>query len=104
MTEQLLTRRGVCRRLEYSPYTFTYLHKGKVVNLAFSSKLHLENFTKLREKNYAMIYNNINKRFKCKVDCTFLSDFNLYQKVEKRGCYINFGGKIYTSIEDIPID
>ena len=103
-SETTLTRRGVCKQLKYSPYTFTYFHKGKFVHLAFSSKLHLEKFVELREKNHAMIYNNINKRFKFKVDCTFLSDFNLYQKVENRGCYINFGGTIYKSIDDITID
>lgn len=104
MATEVLTRRGVCKQLKYSPYTFTYFHNGKFVHLAFSSKLHLEKFVELREKNYSMIYNNINKRFKFKVDCTFLSDFNLYQKVENRGCYINFGGTIYKSIDDITID
>lgn len=103
-SEIILTRRGVCKQLKHSPYNFTYIHKGKTVTLNFSSKLHLDNFAKLRPKNHAMIYNNINKRFKFKVDCTFLSDFNLYRKIEHRGCYINFGGKVYTSIEDITID
>lgn len=103
-SEIILTRRGVCKHLKNSPYNFTYIHKGKTVTLNFSSKLHLDNFTKLRQKNHSMIYNNINKRFKFKVDCTFLSDFNLYRKIEHRGCYINFGGKVFTSIEDITID
>lgn len=103
MKDQLLTRRGICHKLAYSPYNFTYIHKGKVVTLNFSSKLHLENFVKLRQKNYSMIYNYINSRFKFKVDCTFLSDFNLYRKIETRGCYISYDGKVYTSLDDITI-
>lgn len=104
MKEQLLTRHGVCRKLAYSPYNYTYIHNGKFVNFSFSSKLHLENFTNLRKKNYAMIYNSIYKRFKFKIDCTFLSDFNLYRKIENRGCYINYDGKIYTSLENISLN
>ena len=104
MTDNLLTRRGVCHKMEYSPYNFTYIHDGKVVTFNFSSKLHLDNFTKLRRKNFAMIYNHIYKRFKFKIDCTFLSDFNLYRKIENRGCYINFDGKIYRCLDNITLD
>ena len=103
MKDQMLTRRGVCHRLECSPYTYTYSHRDKIVTLNFSSKLHLEKFAKERQKNKAMIYNHIYKRFKFKIDCTFLSDFNLYRKIENRGCYIDFGGEIYTSIDDVSI-
>lgn len=103
MTTKLLTRYGVCKQLAYSPYNFTYIHNGKVVTLNFSSKLYLENFTKNRQKNHAMIYNYIYRRFKFKLDVTFLSDFNLYRKIEKRGCYINYDGKIYTSIEQLSL-
>ena len=102
--DNILTRRGVCHKLAYSPYNYTYIHDGKVVTFNFSSKLHLDNFTKLRRKNFAMIYNHIYKRFKFKIDCTFLSDFNLYRKIENRGCYINFDGKIYRCLDNITLD
>lgn len=98
-----LTRRGVCHKLECSPYNFTYIHNGKPVTYNFSSKLHLEKFTKERKKNFAMIYNDIYKRYKFKIDCTFLSDFNLYRKIENRGCYIDFDGKILTSLDDVSL-
>lgn len=104
MTEQLLTRRGVCHRLEYSPYQYTVVKNGRVATYNFSSKLHLDNFTKLRSKNFCMIYNHIYKRFKFKIDCTFLSDFNLYKKIETRGCYINYDGKVITSLENIQLN
>lgn len=100
---KLLTRNGICRDLKHSPYTFTFEHKGKIVTLSFSSKLHLEKFTKNRQANYAMIYNNIYKRFKFKIDCRLLSDFNLYKKIENRGVYINIGDYTYTNFEDIII-
>ena len=103
MKNNLLTRNGICKQLAYSPYNFTYVHKGKVVTLNFSSKLHLKNFTENRKKNYAMLYNYIYKRFKFKVDVTFLSDFNLYRKIENRGCYINYDGKIYTSLDTLSL-
>ena len=54
-----LTRGGVCKDLTKSPFVFTYIHNGKQVNLFFSSKLHLDKFTKNRKKNYVMIYNDI---------------------------------------------
>lgn len=98
-----LTRRGVCHKLEYSPYNFTYIHKGKVVTLNFSSKLHLDNFTKLRCKNFAMIYNHIYKRFKFKMDCRLLSDCNLYNKIETRGFYIKYNNKDFLCRHNITL-
>ena len=101
--EKLLTRNGVCKKLENSPYNFTYFHDGKCVTFNFSSKLHLDNFTKNRQKNFAMIYNDINKRYKFGIDCVFLSDFNLYRKIENRGCYINYDGKIFRCLDNITL-
>ena len=101
--DKLLTRNGVCKRLEYSPYNYTYFHNDKVVTFNFSSSLHLDKFVKNRQKNWSMIYNHIYKRFKFKIDCTFLSDFNLYRKIENRGCYINFNGKILTCLDNITL-
>ena len=101
--EKLLTRNGVCKKLENSPYNFTYFHDGKRVTFNFSSKLHLEKFTKNRQANYAMIYNNIYKRFKFKIDCRLLSDFNLYKKIENRGVYIQIEDHTYTNFKDIII-
>ena len=98
-----LTRRGVAKDMSESPYVYTYIHKGTPVYLFFSSKLHLDNFTKNRDKNYSMIYNSIYKRFKFKIDCTFLSDFNLYKKIENRGCYIRFGNKVYKDLTKISL-
>ena len=94
MKNSTITRGGVCKSLPYSPYVFTYVHNGIAVNLFFSSKLHLEKFTKNRKKNYVMIYNDIYRRYKYGIDCTFLSDFNLYRKVETRGFYIKYGDNV----------
>lgn len=102
-TAKLLTRGGVCINLAYSPYNFTYFHDGNTVTFNFSSKLHLDNFNKNRKKNYAMIYNDIYKRYKFGIDCTFLSDFNLYRKVETRGCYIKYNDIIYKSYDNIKL-
>ena len=99
--EKLLTRNGVCKKLENSPYSFTYFHDGKCITLNFSSKLHLKNFIENRQKNWAMLYNHIYKRFKFKIDCVILADCNLYQKIENRGCYIKIGDHSYTDVTKI---
>ena len=98
-----LTRNGVAKDLSKSPYIFTEFINGNKLDLHFSSRLHLNRFTELRKNNYNMIYNYIYKRFKFKVDVTFLSDFNLYNKIENRGCYINYDGKIYTSLDQLSL-
>ena len=99
-----LTRNGVARDLKNSPYTFTEFNNGKTYTFYFSSKLHLHNFNKLRQKNFVMIYNYIYKRFKFKVDCQTLADFNLYKKIEHRGCYIKIDNKHYTKIDSISLN
>ena len=99
-----LTRNGVAKDLSKSPYQFTYVCKDKVVSLFFSSQLHLKNFEKNRLKNYSMIYNYINKRFKIKIDCTVLSDLNLYHKVETRGCYVTIDNTVYTDLKSISLN
>lgn len=98
-----LTRRGVCKDLKNSPYQFTYFHKDKAITLNFSSKLHLDNFTKNRQKNWSMIYNHLYKRFKFHTDCVLLSDCNLYQKIEHRGCFIKIGNQSYTDVSKIEL-
>lgn len=99
-----LTRRGVAKDLAVSPYTYTNFYKGQKVNFYFSSKLHLHNFINKREDNYKMIYNYIIKRFKFKVDCRQLSDFNLYNKIENRGFYIKLDDNVYSDRKQILID
>ena len=99
-----LTRNGVAKDLSLSPYTFTEFNNGKEYTFYFSSQLHLNNFNKLRQKNFVMIYNYIYKRFKFKVDCQTLADFNLYKKIENRGCYIKIGNKYYRKIDKISLN
>ena len=101
--EKLLTRNGVCKKLEYSPYTFTCFINGVEHTYNFSSELHLRNFRIKRENNFVMIYNDIYKRYKFRVDCQALSDCNLYNKIETRGCYIKIGNQVFTNIKDVNI-
>ena len=98
-----LTRNGVAKDITKSPYIFTEMIDGNIVNFYFSSKLHLNSFTEKRDANFNMIYNYIYKRFKFGIDCRFLSDFNLYRKIENRGCYINFNGKVYRCLDNITL-
>ena len=96
-----LTRNGVCRNLDFSPYNFTYFYKDKVITFNFSSKLHLDKFVKLRQNNWSMIYNYLYKRFKFKVDCVLLADCNLYQKIENRGFFVKIGDQVFTDVNKI---
>ena len=103
MKNPTLTRRGVSKDMLQSPYTFTYAHKDNQIVLNFSSKLHLDNFIKKRDKNYAMIYNYIIKRFKFKTDCRLLADLNLYYKIEHRGCYVKINKVVYRDLKKISL-
>ena len=90
-----LTRNGVAKDLSNSPYIFTEIINGQRLDLFFSSKLHLKNFSDRRNANYQMIYNYIYKRFKYQIDCRILADLNLYQKIETRGFYVKLNKEVY---------
>lgn len=96
-----LTRNGVAKDLSKSPYIFTEFINGERLDLYFSSKLHINRFTQLRNTNYKMIYNYIYKRFKYRVDCRLLADCNLYKKIENRGFYIKLNKEIYLCPDNI---
>lgn len=102
--EKTLTRNGVAKDLSKSPYTFTEFNNGKEYTFYFSSKLHLKKFNECRQSNFVMIYNYIYKRFKFKVDCQTLADFNLYKKIEHRGCFIKIDKKCFTRIDSISLN
>ena len=72
-----LTRNGVCRNIDFSPYNFTYFYKDKVITFNFSSKLHLDKFVKLRQNNWSMIYNYLYK---------LLTDNELLYQLKLRLC------------------
>lgn len=97
-----LTRNKICKNFKYSPYTFTYFYNDKEITLFFSSKLHLIKFINNRQDNWSMIYNYIHKRFKFKIDCVFLSDINLYRKIEKRGFLLKINKTFYYNTSKLP--
>ena len=90
-----LTRNGVAKDLAKSPYIFTEMIGNQRLDLYFSSRLHLQNFSQKRGDNYNMIYNYIYKRFKYQIDCRLLADLNLYQKIETRGFYVRLNKEVY---------
>ena len=101
---KILTRNGVCKDLSKSPYIFTETFGDKQLDFHFSSKLHLGKFVRNRYENYQMIYNHIYKRFKFKTNCKMLADCNLYKKVETRGFYIKYDGKVYSCPSSITLN
>ena len=98
-----LTRNGVAKDLSKSPYIFTEKIGNQQLDLYFSSRLHLQNFSQKRGENYNMIYNYIYKRFKYQVDCRMLADLNLYQKIENRGFYVKLNKEVYLCPDNITL-
>jgi len=77
------TRRNVYHNLEESPY----ITKFNDFKFSFSSKFYQNKF----EENLLDYINEESKNFKNKynvnINLTDLLAFNLYRKIEKRGCY-----------------
>ena len=96
-----LTRNGIAKDLAKSPYIFTEKIGNQRLDLYFSSRLHVQNFSQKRDENYNMIYNHIYKRFKYQTECRLLSELNLYQKIERRGFYVKIDKEVYTCPGDI---
>lgn len=77
------TRRNIYHNLEESPY----ITKFNDFKFSFSSKFYQNKF----EENLLDYINEESKNFKNKynvnINLTDLLAFNLYRKIEKRGCY-----------------
>lgn len=77
------TRRNVYHNLEESPY----ITKFNDFKFSFSSKFYQNKF----EESLLYYINEESKKFKNKynvnINLTDLLAFNLYRKIEKRGCY-----------------
>lgn len=78
------TRRGIYYDLEESPY----ITKFRDFRFYFSSEFYRNKFeTNLRDyiKEETL---KLKKRYKVKIDFTDILAFNLYKRIEKRGCYV----------------
>jgi hypothetical protein len=77
------TRRGIYYNLEESPY----ITKFKDFKFYFSSQFYRNKFEILLIDYINAESEKLYKRFKIDIDFSDILSFNLYRKIEKRGCY-----------------
>lgn len=95
----MLTRNGICYKLEVSPYRITI----NELTLYFSSVRHTQKFTDEWENYVNKINDSLTKRFKLKFDLFYSPIIICYSKIETRGFYIKFKGVHIKCLDDIII-
>ena len=87
-----LTRRGICKTLEYSPYFVKITYGVEELMYVFSSQLHLDKFNKKLKENRNKINYSLSKRFGFDIIENMIADISLYIKTENRGFLIKGNG------------
>lgn len=77
------TRRGIYYNLEESPYITKY----KDFKFYFSSQFYRNKFEVLLLDYIKEETDKLKKKYKVNIDFDEILSFNLYRKIEKRGCY-----------------
>lgn len=95
----MITRRGVCYKLEVSPY----VTEIDGVTYHFSSQLHLEKFKEKIQENRDTILYSLFKRFKIYYINNRLCDLVLYTRIESRGFYIEFEGEKFRCLKEVKL-
>lgn len=78
------TRNGIYYDLAKSNYKYS----DNGLTFVFSSRLHLDKFTRKVKENRQRINLSLTKRFNIDIDVSTLADIILYKKVETRGFLI----------------
>lgn len=77
------TRRNIYHDLEESPY----ITKFNNYRFSFSSKFYQNKFENELLEYIKVESDKFKKKYNAKINLTDLLAFNLYRKIEKRGCY-----------------
>ena len=77
------TRRNIYHNLEESPY----ITKFNNYRFSFSSKFYQNKFENELLEYIKVESDKFKKKYNAKINLTDLLAFNLYRKIEKRGCY-----------------
>lgn len=80
------TRRGIYYNLEESPY----ITKFEDFRFHFSSQFYRNKFETLLPDYIKEETEKIKKKYKIDIDFNKILSFNLYRKIEKRGCYCEY--------------
>ncbi len=92
-----MTKNGIFHDIENSNY---YVELNDFT-FYFSSMLHLNKFLKLYKENRDILSYSLSKRFKIKINAFILSDIMTYKKVESRGFFIRYNGRLITCPEKL---
>lgn len=83
------TRNGICNNMDVSPY-FVELEK---VTYYFSSKNYMDKFIRCYRFNREEMQDLIYKRLHFRLNANQIFDMLLYDKIEKRGYRVEYGGE-----------
>lgn len=92
-----MTRNGVVYNLPLSPFKI----KVDDTEYFFSSRCHMEKFTKQLHENRGVVSYSITNRHKFVIRLTNIADMILYNKIETRGFYIIHKGVAYSCKKEI---
>lgn len=92
-----MTRNGVVYNLPTSPFKI----KVDETEYFFSSRVHMEKFSKQLYENRGVVSYSITNRHKFVIRLENVADMILYNKIETRGFYIIHKGEPYTCKKEI---
>ena len=96
----IFTARGICKKLEMSPYKI----KTRELELFFSSNTNVKRYNIKIEKYVEEIERKIKRTTGISVGCKIFAMLKLYKEIEKRGFYVKVCGFVYDNFDDIPFE
>jgi hypothetical protein len=96
----LFTARGICKKLEMSPYKI----KKENVELFFSSNTSVKRYNIKIKKYVEEIERKIERTTGISISCEIFAMLKLYKEIEKRGFYVKVYGFVYDNFNDIPFE
>ena len=93
-----LTVSGVCYDLGVSPF---FVSRNGYI-FYFSTNKHAEDFISQVQNREDWLCDSLSRRFHIKIDARLLADFQLYDRIEKRGfCIENSEGKQWRDVDEL---
>lgn len=96
----LFTTRGICKKLEMTPYKI----KTRELELFFSSNTNVKRYNIKIENKVDEIERKIKRSTGINIDCKLFAMLKLYKEIEKRGFYVKVCGFVYDNFNDIPFE
>ena len=96
----LFTARGICKKLEMSPYKLETME----ICLSFSSNTNVKRYHDKVTKYIEEMERKIKRTTGIEVNCKTFAMLKLYKEIEKRGFYVKVCGFVYDNFDDIPFE